>query len=768
MSAWIDIVRGGNDFRTPVLQEFHQPYQSFDNRPDGQAKLLLLFCTGGCSGAEAPRQVRMCRFAKTILLDCHLHHQKSYPAMKAGPCPPNLTRRQVESYGCPEDLAHEFYARALSPLCEAVVFIQNDYWDILTIVGVLARWVDLSLASSIRCRPQVLIVSEHEPKIAPRDVERDLAAELMSHYSPLEGLSFSQAEKRWRSCFAGIRLMRGCRSRTSADHVLEWTQATRNNDTALTFRSCDVKHLLRSTCSQFAEDHRKTFSFQQAWRTNPLPGQLSWGAEKLVRLTMHDATLYESACSAIANSLLLETYQHRRRVGRILNPKLMELSSTDWFDEFYSPMLSSIEPVTLKADVRTLFVQFMKAEPSERQTLLASSMRTLSSSSKITLPTDLCVVCLCRFPATTLSCGHRVCDDCTETNGKKSEEGIDIYQMHFCVLCGAVNSVQTALKPPSAGIRVLNLHGNVDDALPIAMFLKDLRSSLSGRLEDYFDLVLGSGIGAFFMVMIFCNQATVEDCIYHLPKLKCVRIDDKSLFFGKGLRFPRSDLLDAKIKLVLYNTDSRLAICQNYITKSSKWLQKFSILFQGVDNIAARAFIEANRIWPDGHIDVITQCHNSNYPETLSMANELISALFYVQREGIPTFYDLFPARFVLWVKCRLPAGRHLLDIAMRMRRRRVHIQFHESGQVRYFLLCTDQILEGLKNGRPLLRRLEVLLHSPRSIITVKLNGTLATGTRELCSCPTDLLPCLDANDHPKSSLKEQIDNLQETVARLV
>ena len=84
--------------------------------------------------------------------------------------------------------------------------------------------------------------------------------------------------------------------------------------------------------------------------------------------------------------------------------------------------------------------------------------------------------------------------------------------MHFCVLCGAVNSVQTALKPPSAGIG-LNLHGNVDDALPIAMFLKDLRSSLSGRLEDYFDLVLGSGIGAFFMVMIFCNQAAVEDCI---------------------------------------------------------------------------------------------------------------------------------------------------------------------------------------------------------------------------------------------------------------
>lgn len=63
------------------------------------------------------------------------------------------------------------------------------------------------------------------------------------------------------------------------------------------------------------------------------------------------------------------------------------------------------------------------------------------------------------------------------------------------------------------------------------------------------------------MVIIFYNQAAVKDCIYHLLKLKCVRIDNKSLFFGKGLRFPRSDLLDAKIKLVLYNTNSRLAIC---------------------------------------------------------------------------------------------------------------------------------------------------------------------------------------------------------------
>jgi hypothetical protein len=167
---------------------------------------------------------------------------------------------------------------------------------------------------------------------------------------------------------------------------------------------------------------------------------------------------------------------------------------------------------------------------------------------------------------------------------------------YICVLCGAINLVQTALKPPSAGIRVLSLHGNIRDALPIAMFLKDLRLSLSGPLEDYFDLVLGSVIGAFFMVMIFCNQAAVEDCIYHLPKLKCVRIDDESLFFGKGLRFPRSDLLNAKIKLVLYNTDSLLEICKKYVTKSSKWLQKLPIPFQGVVDISAHPFIEANRI----------------------------------------------------------------------------------------------------------------------------------------------------------------------------
>jgi hypothetical protein len=301
------------------------------------------------------------------------------------------------------------------------------------------------------------------------------------------------------------------------------------------------------------------------------------------------------------------------------------------------------------------------------------------------------------------------------------------------------------------------------------MFLKDLRLSLSGPLEDYFDLVLGSGIGAFFMVMIFCNQAAVEDCIYHLPKLKCVKIDDESLFFGKGLRFPRSDLLNAKIKLVLYNTDSRLEIYKNYVTKSSKWLRKLPIPSQDVVDISARPFIEANRIWPDGRIDVVTQCHNGHYPEaTMSMANELISALFYVQREELPTFYGLAPARLVLWVKCRLPTGRHLLDIAMRMRRRKVHIQFHESGQVRCFLLTTDQILEALKNGRPFQRRLVVPLHSPISMVTLKLNRTLATGTSNLCSCPANLLPRIDTSDHAKFSLKEQIDNLQQTVAPLV
>ncbi|OAQ69275.2 patatin-like serine hydrolase [Pochonia chlamydosporia 170] len=587
----------------------------------------------------------------------------------------------------------------------------------------------------------------------------------MLRHNPLKELSFAEARNRCRSCYAGIRLLRGARTRTPGDHVSEWAQAIQNNDGISRFRSCEVKQLLRSSCVQFAQDYTKTFSFQHAWRISPLPGQLTTGVEKLVRLTMHNAATYEAACNTIAGALMQEMYQHRWRTSPCSSAVFSEASFADWFDEFYSPMLGSIDPVTLQSDVKALFLQSSKAKYVQQCSMLKNSQAVLSD--KAILPhIDLCLLCLCRFPSNTLSCGHSICDSCMRMGSKKNESDDNTYTMRDCVLCGHTNSVHTILKPPSAGTRVLNLHGDIDEAFPMAMYLKDLRRSILGHFEEYFDLVIGSGIGAFFMIMIFCNQAIIADCIHHIPNLKCIKIDDEIACFGKGLRFPISDLRQAKIKLVLYNTDERLATYKNYIAKSSKWLHKSTTPCQKID-VSNRSYTEALRIWPDDQIRTITQCPNNRNSETLSVANELVSALFYIEREEIPTFYSLSPVVFVLRVKCRLPVGQHLLDVAMRMRRRKVRVRVCMQDYERSFLLCADQMWEALKKGRPFLRRLEVRLCSPKALITVKLDGTVANDTSELCNCPAYAIPCVDTNEYQEISLKEQMNALQETVAQL-
>ncbi|OWT43202.1 hypothetical protein VFPPC_17622 [Pochonia chlamydosporia 170] len=137
MSAWIDIVRGGDNFQTPALQEFHQPYKTFDEQLHKHIQVLMLVCGRNCGVGRANRQIRSCRFGNTVLLDCHLHHHGDwYPSIKAGRCAPNLSQHIIKGSQnvSPMELAHQFYARALSPISEAIVFMQNEYWDIPTIV----------------------------------------------------------------------------------------------------------------------------------------------------------------------------------------------------------------------------------------------------------------------------------------------------------------------------------------------------------------------------------------------------------------------------------------------------------------------------------------------------------------------------------------------------------------------------------------------------------------------------------------------------------
>lgn len=153
-----------------------------------------------------------------------------------------------------------------------------------------------------------------------------------------------------------------------------------------------------------------------------------------------------------------------------------------------------------------------------------------------------CLTCLIRIATNSLSCGHRLCDECALAYQSGSPMK--------CPLCACTNELVLRPKPTAAGVRILQLAGEAGDAPGIAVLLKTLRSHISGSLQDYFDLVICSGVGLFFAVMIFCNGATVEDCTYHVGSLRDLKASKEGFNFGSRLKFKFCELQRSPVRIL--------------------------------------------------------------------------------------------------------------------------------------------------------------------------------------------------------------------------
>jgi hypothetical protein len=141
-----------------------------------------------------------------------------------------------------------------------------------------------------------------------------------------------------------------------------------------------------------------------------------------------------------------------------------------------------------------------------------------------------CLGCLARKPEHSLSCGHAFCDFCIIMHGRCELEEQWKFRIDKCRLCKELNSVEIFLKPYTAGVRALVIDGC--DYTDIET-LKSIQSALHlpVAMKESFDIVNGSGIGAYFKSLesiscqhialgallalkVFCTEAlSLEDCL---------------------------------------------------------------------------------------------------------------------------------------------------------------------------------------------------------------------------------------------------------------
>ncbi len=73
-----------------------------------------------------------------------------------------------------------------------------------------------------------------------------------------------------------------------------------------------------------------------------------------------------------------------------------------------------------------------------------------------------------------------------------------------CPLCDEHNTNNISIRPPTAGIRILNLEGEKDNKLAMWQFLKDLQhcTGLPLTVREQFDVAFGSDIGKSILSLL--------------------------------------------------------------------------------------------------------------------------------------------------------------------------------------------------------------------------------------------------------------------------
>ena len=780
-SLWLDLRRGSAaGMECPFLQELHGPYKFFDDHPLEVPRFIMLVRGERCL-QELPRhgdQVHMSRIGASVLVDCGLHLSRRMPKVKAGPLPGNITMHQVEgAQGLTlPHLARRLYGRFLSPLSTTIVLFEKEYGGLTAVLNEVAGWVHPE-PRSVDCRPLVLIFATASTynSISPRNVERDLTTEILLHFNPCREHSLRSAEKAWRGCFMGIKLLEAPDERSPLVQLM-LDQSLAIQSKRRTFTGSQLAVLLRAACAQFSQDPGSSLSILLAARASPISTQLPRQIEKLLGHTEKDRELGHSAYHLIASRLALDAYRRGQFYEQFYGTHGLKFPPDEVFAGIYSELLKGIQrrrkTPHLVAIVGSIFKELANnitpgCNPplSHREAL--GQLRILYERIR---DESLCLSCLAHVPSNTLSCGHLLCDACVRRSQALHDWS---FQWPRCTLCQRANDFPITLKPTNAGVRVLRLSGSLQDARAIGSVLKSLRSVLSGSLDQHFDLVIGSGIGIFFIVMIFCKQATVEDCIYHIPNLEFVEVSKREISFNSGLlRFRRDELQARGVKMVLPNKQHLYPSPGKSWTAARAWRRKLS--FGGGDSISTDTIpqpdAEASHLWGGTKIDIVFDylggtCNAS--PEIPTAANILLASLFYVEAEASPKFYSASPVVLVLIIKCRLPAGRHLTDLMMKARMKKIKVYYGGDGPVKTSYLCTAEAWNGVREGKHFVRRVNVRLLSPDSLVHFKLDGITEVGRVDISNSPCQVRKLIKhvspQNDmEPQRPASERIELLQK------
>ncbi|KAM7215074.1 hypothetical protein V8F06_009528 [Rhypophila decipiens] len=152
-----------------------------------------------------------------------------------------------------------------------------------------------------------------------------------------------------------------------------------------------------------------------------------------------------------------------------------------------------------------------------------------------------CFACIRNIPEHVLPCAHALCRSCVQSFGEQVGGsrlgGSGIFELHRCPLLHPNNRswegqpVRIRFKPRDAGVRVLCLDGGGIRGIVELTILHAIEKELGGfmRVQDCFDLIVGTSSGGIIALGLGVKNWTVSDCITKFKQLSTKAFSQRPL-----------------------------------------------------------------------------------------------------------------------------------------------------------------------------------------------------------------------------------------------
>ncbi|KAM9873427.1 hypothetical protein VDGL01_12499, partial [Verticillium dahliae] len=434
----------------------------------------------------------------TFLIDCELHASRDAPRIQGGPIKGDYARYEMRcAANSQKEVAYSLYHQLLASFSAVVLVFVEDFSSTSEVTDLLIDWLRSAMNKSPPYSPKIVLVTEAGASLHLRDFLSRLVARTLSLLrlsDPLRAytaaeirdmigsfLHLETMEAQAGTAFAtslSSLALRACRERHLSD---------------IHFSALHWKTLVRDAMAQFTESPSLPLSLcQLARRANPLPDDLS---EQLTRFLRATALEGMEQAEILASALSMNAYPP----GMHGFPPAMVYS--ELYEDKVRRAVSDLVPARcdLAPQIRERFVALASHNLKVSVAFAAAHKAVLRRGQASWLSVksqDTCLVCAVHTPTKTLDCRHRLCNACTVICGALEGQGtIAVLQ---CPLCGLPNAASFKLRPPTAGIRVLDLGGV--EAAKTMEFLRSIHRSISligNSLSDSFDVVLASNVGTF-------------------------------------------------------------------------------------------------------------------------------------------------------------------------------------------------------------------------------------------------------------------------------